>query len=305
MTIHFIQPLSNGWERMKRNLFQPFKLNTWLAVGFTAFLAGLLDGGNGNGGSGGNKGGDFNFEKFLDFPYDAWEWLLNNPGWSMLILFGLFMLVVIYVVLTWVSSRGKFMFLDNVLHERALIAQPWRQYKDLANSLFLWRVVFSFICFVLVIGFLYNVWKTLNYMYFEHSPYHIPVLFIMQMAAVFIAMVAVLSYISLLLNDFVIPIMYKNNYSAMKAWRFFLNIHWKHFLHFILYAIFILILFIGIVLAVIMFGCLTCCVGFLLLALPYIGSVVTLPISYTLRAFSFEFLAQFGDEYNLHPLKVE
>jgi hypothetical protein len=56
-----------------------------------------------------------------------------------------------------------------------------------------------------------------------------------------------------------------------------------------------------IVIAVILFGFVTCCIGFLLLIIPYIGSVVLLPVSYTLRAFSLEYFAQFGDEYQLFP----
>jgi hypothetical protein len=53
--------------------------------------------------------------------------------------------------------------------------------------------------------------------------------------------------------------------------------------------------------AMIMFGLFTCLLGFALLLIPYIGTVITLPIWYTLRAFSLEFLAQFGLEYDLFP----
>jgi hypothetical protein len=38
--------------------------------------------------------------------------------------------------------------------------------------------------------------------------------------------------------------------------------------------------------------------------IPYVGTVVTLPIWYTLRAFSLEYLAQFGPEYDLFPEPV-
>ena len=52
---------------------------------------------------------------------------------------------------------------------------------------------------------------------------------------------------------------------------------------------------------VIVAGLVTRCIGWLLLVIPYIGTVVTLPFWYTLRAFSLEFLAQFGPEYNVFP----
>ena len=43
MQIRFIDPLSRGWGRMKKALFQPFDMKKWFLVGFTAFLAGLAD----------------------------------------------------------------------------------------------------------------------------------------------------------------------------------------------------------------------------------------------------------------------
>ena len=53
--------------------------------------------------------------------------------------------------------------------------------------------------------------------------------------------------------------------------------------------------------AVVLFvaGCATCCCGFLLMAIPYVGSVVLLPISAAYRAYGPEFLAQFGPEWSV------
>jgi hypothetical protein len=63
----------------------------------------------------------------------------------------------------------------------------------------------------------------------------------------------------------------------------------------------ILFLNILIVIGIVLVGLLTCCVGFVLLIIPYINAVVLLPISYTLRAFSVEFLQQFGPAYHFFP----
>jgi hypothetical protein len=49
---------------------------------------------------------------------------------------------------------------------------------------------------------------------------------------------------------------------------------------------------------VVVIGLFTCCAGFLLLAIPYVNAVILLPVSYTFRAFSLEFLAQFGSGFN-------
>ena len=121
----------------------------------------------------------------------------------------------------------------------------------------------------------------------------------------FLTFILITGYISLFLNDFVVPIMYKYNLTAIKAWSRFLPLFTRHFLYFVLYGIIIFLLIILVVICVILFGLLTCCLGFLLLIIPYIGSVVTLPISYTYRAFSLEFLEQFGPEYTFFPKAEE
>ena len=48
-------------------------------------------------------------------------------------------------------------------------------------------------------------------------------------------------------------------------------------------------------------GLLTCCVGLLLVALPYVGTVILLPFLVTYRAFSLEFLAQFDAGFAILP----
>ena len=52
-------------------------------------------------------------------------------------------------------------------------------------------------------------------------------------------------------------------------------------------------------LAVLLAGLLTCCCGLVLLAIPYIGTVILLPIVAWERYWSLEFLRQFGPEYDL------
>ena len=88
----------------------------------------------------------------------------------------------------------------------------------------------------------------------------------------------------------------------MDIWALkFLELFKQHFWHFVLYGLFILLLIIITAIAVILAGVFTCCIGFILMIIPYIGSVLLLPVSYTFRALSVEFLEQFGEEYKLFP----
>ena len=298
MPIAYIEPLSRAWERMKQALFKPFDFGKWFTIGFTAFLANLLENG-GNGGGSNWKKEHANFGDILEAPYQAWDWLLGHAGWMILILFGGAVALAIFILLVWLSSRGKFMFLDNVAKNQSLVSRPWREFKKHGHSLFLWRLVFGIICLTLIFTFLGYVWKTTYKMYWYGDAEHFPLLFLIQMGLLFLFFILAFAYIGMLLNDFVVPVMYKHNLTATEAWNRFLPLHWRHFTYFLLYGLFILVLHLAVVALVVMAGLFTCCFGFLLLAIPYIGSVVTLPISYTFRAFSLEFLAQYGEEYNV------
>ena len=301
MNIAYIEPLGRAWNRMKIALFKPFDLHKWFVVGFSAFLAGLTEGPRGSGSSGGRGGGDLSFREFLDLPNTAWEWLMNHPGWFVLILFGIGFITVLVITLTWLSSRGTFMFLDNVVLDKAEIAKPWKNFKTEGNSLFLWRVCFGFISFALFVLFFVFFFATASHLYEGGSYLRVPVGFIVGMAFLFIFMIIIVGYISMFLKNFVAPIMYKNNLTATRAWGRFLSLFSRHPFHFILYGMLVFVLTILVGIFIVLAGLLTCLIGFVVLIIPYIGTVATLPIWYTYRAFSLEFLGQFGPEYGLFP----
>jgi len=299
MNIAYFEPLGRAWSRMKMALFKPFDLNKWFVVGFNAFLAGLLDGGNrGSSSARSHRGGDFG--DFLNFPHNAWDWLINHPGWFIGIIFIALFVIALIIVLTWLSSRGTFMFLDNVVQDKAEIAKPWKRYRKEGNSLFLWRLGFGLVCFVLIIMFFIFFFISASHLY-DANYHRVPVLFIVQMALLFLLMLIVIGYISMFLKNFVAPIMYKNNITTSQAWRRFLSIFKRYPFHFILFGLLAFVLTILFIIFVVVAGLLTCCIGLILFIIPYIGTVVTLPIWYTYRAFSLEFLAQFGPENELFP----
>jgi hypothetical protein len=77
----------------------------------------------------------------------------------------------------------------------------------------------------------------------------------------------------------------------------------RHPFRFLGYAIWRLILAIGIGIALLIFGLGTCCIGLVLMAIPYIGAVLLLPVTVFVRSLGPEYLAQFGEEYNLFDLE--
>ncbi len=297
MNITYLDPLSKGWERMKKILFRPFDLNKWFMLGFSAFLADLL-------------GGSFSYsntlrEKIDLHNYDitdgmrkAWEWLADNPLWFGLIASGSLLVIALLVLFNWLSSRGKFMFLDNVVHDTALIEAPWKEFRKEGNSLFLWRLVFGIIIFagLLLLGILFFT----TFSFGISEDFGLELLFpVLWLILLFLLWIVVVGYISLFLNDFVVPIMYRYRISTTAAWRRFLPLLKEHFWYFFLYGLFIFFIGIAVTIALIIAALMTCCIGLLLLVIPYINSVALLPVTVTFRSLSLYFLEQFGPDYRL------
>jgi hypothetical protein len=285
---------------MTKALFHPFDLRKWFVVGFTAFLAGLTDCHGGNGG--GNSGrGRVNWDDVIYFPQKAINWLGDNPHWFALILIGLFFLFLLVMLITWLSSRGKFMFLDNVVHDRAQVASPWYEYRREGNSLFLWSFFVGLLFFgVIVVYLIFGYGFLLGIYEFYWDPVELigPAILV-GLGLFLIIMVGV--FIELLLVDFVVPLMYRGRTRVLAGWGAFLSLFGRNFFYFLGYALFMVGLSIFIFIIVIAAIILTCCIGLIFLIIPYISSVFLLPINYTLRAFSVEFLEQFGPQYQIFP----
>jgi len=299
MRIVYLEPFGRAWERMKQALFRPFDVHKWMIVGFNAFLAGLAESRNGSASWRGRR--EMSFREFLDLPGRAWTWLTSHPGWFIAIGFLTAVVIVTAVVLLWLSSRGKFMFLDSVLHNRAEVAGPWREFQREGDSLFLWRLVFGLVSVLIFAAFLVFFFVGARQLYDLGLGRGTPVLFIAGLGLTFLVLLIVIGYISLFLNDFVVPIMARDRLSTAEGWRRFLYLLGHHPFHFILYGLLILALYLLFLVLVIAAGLVTCCLGWLVLVIPYIGTVVTLPVWVTLRAFSLEFLAQFGPDYDVFP----
>jgi hypothetical protein len=300
MQITYLNPLFKAWDRMKKALFQPFDIRRWFVVGFTAFLAGLIRGGPSTNFSGGRNREIAGLPDIHEWPGRVMDWIHVHPIIFVLILCAVVLAIILALVLTWLASRGTFMFLDNVVADRALVVAPWRQYKSLGNSLFLWRVGFGFVCFFVTLPLVILGFLTFLPFAQGHAPERYLLSFLGILAAGLLLFIVVM-YISMLTNNFVVPIMYKHNLRAMAAWGAFMPLLANHLLHFILYGLFLLVLIIVTGIAILVTGCFTCCLLFLILLIPYIGSVVLLPVTYAYRAFSLEFLAQFGPDYDLFP----
>ena len=301
MSVLYVAPLGRAWARMKVILFNPFNLGTWLVIGFSAWLA-RLAGGGGGGGTRLNLNRDHAATLHVrQFLRGAWEHLRAHPHWLALIIVGAAVAAVIFLLLLWISSRGKFIFLDNVVNNRARIVEPWRRFAERGDSLFLWRLGFLVAC-VLALAALGTVAVVAAGGFSGFGFGSARAITITVLAAVAAAMWGIgCAYVSLFLDSFVVPVMYKDAVGAVEAWRRLVPWIELHFGAFLLYGLFVLAWAVLVGIGVLVAGLLTCCVGLLLVVLPYVGTVILLPFLVTYRAFSLEFLAQLDPRFAIFP----
>ncbi len=193
------------------------------------------------------------------------------------------------------------MFLDNVIHQRALVSAPWNEYRRQGHSLFGWYLIFSLLFITLVVFLLLYFFTLVGQIEQSGNDFYFFLPFLFKLILVILAVGLPLAFVALMVDSFIIPIMYNDKISVWQAWNRFLVLFRKEILHFILYALLILVLKIVVGIALFFLGFMTCCIGFILLVIPYISAVITLPISYFFRAYSVEFLQQFGKAYRIFP----
>ena len=286
--VSVIDPITTAIGRVKLILFNPFEIEKWFIIGFCAWLAFLGEGGGPSmpSGGGGHQG---------DFKGFVAEHL------AIIIIVVVVILVIgfaIGIVLTWLSSRGRFMFLHCVAENKAEVKVPWRMYRKQGNSLFLFRVALMFIglfCFGLLIAggiVLAIVFRR------GGSPAGIIVTIIIAVP-LFLVLLVVFGVIDKFLKDFVMPIMYIQKTTCMESWRRFMSVLSENKGRFALYILFQIV--IGMVIGTIVMAAMlvTCCCACCILSIPYLGTVLMLPILVFQRSYSLYYLGQYGPEFDV------
>jgi len=285
MAVAYGEILGSAWRRARRMLFEPFELGVWLVLGFTAWLARLAGGG---GGGGSVPARDMSHIGPVRDPSGVlhalgreWHRLWAETRIGPWMVAGALLLLALLVVLLWLSSRGKVIFLDNVARGRAEVREPWRRLGRLGDSLFGFRV--AFVAAVLAVAAV----LILLTVTIAHGA-----LGIVTVAVLWAAFGLVSGFVLMLLDNFVVPIMVRFELPVGRAWDALLPWVSRDPWTFVVYGLMLLGLAILVGLGIVVVGLLSCCMGFVLLALPYLGTVVLLPVLITYRALGPELLSR-------------
>jgi hypothetical protein len=278
---------------MERMLFRPFRIEAWLVLGFASFLSDYLSGQAGGHYSGRWRGGPM--PSAIVHGISAF---LLHPVLSGIILAVLTIVLIAFVVLQWVSCRGRFIFLHNAATERAGIVEPWRRFARQGNSLFVWSLLFSLVAIGIAVLITLPFLAALVALWADGQFHWTGLGALVGFLAMIVPYGLLVGLTILFLNHFVVPIMYRQGVGAGRAWSLFLKLLLEHPGAFVIYGVLMLVM--GCLVAGVVFtvGIGTCCIGFLLIGTPYVGQVVTLPIHLLFRGYGPHFLAQFGPDFD-------
>jgi hypothetical protein len=285
--IQIFKPFGEAFELMKKILFQPFELKKWFVIGFAAWLANL------------GGGGGFNY------PYNEREdahklnETIGQIPHSVLItgICALIAVVLFLVVLfAWLRARGRFMFIECIVKNRGAIAEPWREFRTEGNSYFLFSLMAT-VCLMLLAALLsaplvYVAIRGRFYLSLHRDRLEPYVLLII---ALWVFVILLIVFAWALVVNFMVPVMYRRRCRAYEAFRAATSLIARHPGEIVLYCLFLIVLAVASVMVGCVVTCATCCIA----AIPYVGTVILLPVFVLLRSFSLLFLRQFGPEYDV------
>ena len=299
------EPITPAYERVKRMLFKPFDLGRWFTIGFCAWLATLGESGGFNTGYNAHFGdnhrnGGHPAESFRNFYFQSRDYVSENFYWLLpaaifLILLG----IALCITLTWLSSRGKFMFLHCIARDVAEVQAPWQRHAAAANSLCWFRLGLGLAGAVVMLPLLVLIAVVIVKMILAGEPNLPGIMLAVGLGMGFVLAALVFGIIRKFLEDFVVPIMFLRGSKCLAAWREFFDLLSGHPGKFTLYLLFQIVLAIAIGTLVLFAILLTCCIAGCLMALPYLGTVLLLPVLIFQRSYALYYLAQYGPQYDV------
>lgn len=297
----FRAAVGHAWDRMVSVLFRPFDLARWFSIGFCAWIATLANGGIDIP----SKGLDLksfqanptldNLREALLQSYRGSLNELSQTGISLVAVLALFgaLMFLWGLIACWLRSRGAFMLIHRWHHPNATVKESWAVGSGLGQSLFAFRVAFGMLMFVFTAlvcaGAAFTV--VLPLIHGSRFTENLQLISLGWLTAI-LTLLAVWTTVAMLLNQFVVPIMYWRRVRVLTAWRPVLALCNERPAAIVIFLSLYPLLSAGAALAALLLGCGTCGIGCCLMILPYLGAVLLLPRDFFLRGIGIHILRQ-------------
>jgi hypothetical protein len=140
-------------------------------------------------------------------------------------------LVVVFVIsllLLWLSSRGKCMFLENLISGRPTVQAAWHNQRESGHSLFLWRVMYMIVTGLILTCIAAGGVFLVLPCWLEGAMLPVPIALLAILVFLLLTVLLIMSVITVFLEDFIIPIMLLRRETAVQAWHAFLSLLCRH-----------------------------------------------------------------------------
>jgi hypothetical protein len=303
-------------------LFQPFDVAKWGLIGFNAFLAFLAEGGItfNNPLARQNRQETYNsLPEVLRVAKQLVTWVTDLPSdpWFKLYVCFAGAYVVVWLVLTWVGCRGEFIFLDNIVRNRAALAAPWHRYAKQGNVWFVFRLGLALLtgssAIATVAAFVFLNWSWING---ERDPAGGEIATVVFTTLAFLALGILIWVVVFLIRSLALPLYFKQTMSLGTALLAVMTLVFTRpvsiFLYMLLNFVIAIVAFFIICFATMATICATCCVLLSVSCFPFLGSLmlnmvivqVILPLLVFQRCFQLSCLEQFGPQYNVFSVDL-
>jgi hypothetical protein len=299
VTVSPVDAARAAYHHTRSELF-PIRLEKWLVLGLLAFLdqCGRTFRGGGGSSGGGHGHGPGGWPPHVE-QVGAWaervsEWLAAHAVLLALgVVVGLLVFGILAAIVLWFNARGVFMYADAVATGRTDVGRMWRQHAAAASSYFGWSLglTFAILFTVLFAGGL--VVATV----FAFAAGRLPgtggwlvLAAIVPVLALLAVALPLLALAGVALRDFVAPLQVAADLPCGAAARLLESLVVAQPGAFVLYLLIKLLVVVGTGLVVVIFGCLTCCLGFL----PIVMQTVFQPLFHFERSLSLMLLRQMG-----------
>ncbi len=242
----------------------------------------------------------FSFTDSPEFQNLLYHFKHHIPEILLYAALGLIGVGLLYLLLLWLSSRGYFMLLYGAQHNRPAVPTPWREYRSEGNSLMGFRFMvtaFAMAGSILLIVLCVTIaWPNIQTETWGTNATIALTIYIV----IFFPAAVVFSIVDQLLKDFVVPTMYLKRVPVLSGW----SIAWQKLIKPRGYSVvgfyaFKILLAIGAGMITAILVMMTCCIG----ALPFVSSVLTLPLLLFLRLYSICYIQQIGTEWRFFPIQ--
>src|SRR6476660_6709174 len=148
--IEILSPFNQAIELTRLILFRPFDITKWLIIGFAAFLSGWLNSGGGSINPWSFRGWNTSSAQAPQFQFRSFN--SDDAGVFFLVLIAVLVILIFALAILWfwITSRGRFIFIDCLVRNRAAIAEPWREFRREGNRFFVFLIVLMLVSLVLV-----------------------------------------------------------------------------------------------------------------------------------------------------------